>query len=210
MVTAALAAMTKPLRVVIIDNYDSYVYNLYQRIGELTGVVSSVFRNDRTTLEEIEACEPTHIVISPGPGSPDNETYFGVCARVLRELGPTIPTLGVCLGHQGIGVAFGAKIARAPKPMHGKTSLVRHTGSPLFAGLAAELEVMRYHSLVIDPTSVPESLRVTATTMDGIIMGIDHVTHPIFGVQFHPESIGTPCGVQILANFLAIQHEGNK
>lgn len=194
----------RALRVVIIDNYDSYTYNLYQRIGEMTGVAAEVFRNDRVSLEDVAALEPTHLVISPGPGNPEDPAHFGVCRRLIVELGSAVPILGVCLGHQGIGAAFGGRIARAPRPMHGKTSAIAHDGSSLFRGIDRPMRAMRYHSLVVEAESVPACLRVTAWTEDGLVMGLAHVEHPVFGVQFHPESIGTPDGSKLLANFLAL------
>lgn len=194
--------MDRDWRIVIIDNYDSYAYNLYQRIGEIVGAAPRVFRNDRVTVSEVNDLAPTHLVISPGPGSPDNPAYFGICRRLVLELGPRVPVLGVCLGHQGIGAAYGGRVIRAPAPMHGKSSRVRHDGSLLFRGLDSPLIAMRYHSLILDPEAIPDSLRVTAWTDDGIVMGVAHKEFPIFGVQFHPESIGTPDGMQILRNFL--------
>ena len=194
-------------RVVLIDNYDSFVYNLYQSLGELTGVEAKVVRNDRTSVEAIIAERPTHLIISPGPGNPEQPAWFGVCHEVILTLGRTVPLLGVCLGHQGIGVAFGGRIIRAPRVMHGKTSRVRHDGEGLFAGLESPLEVMRYHSLVIDPETLPASLRVTAATDEGLIMGVAHRQFPIFGVQFHPESIGTRSGQRLLRNFLSGRRE---
>jgi anthranilate synthase/aminodeoxychorismate synthase-like glutamine amidotransferase len=189
-------------RIILIDNYDSFVYNLYQALGELTGVEATVVRNDRTSVEAIAAEHPTHIIISPGPGNPEDPAWFGICREVILTLGRTVPLLGVCLGHQGIGVAFGGRVVRAPKMMHGKTSPIRHNGEGLFAGLENPLEVMRYHSLMIDPDTLPGSLRVTATSEEGLIMGVAHTEHPIVGVQFHPESIGTRSGLQLLHNFL--------
>jgi len=189
-------------RIVLIDNYDSFVYNLYQALGELTGVDAKVVRNDRIRVEAIAAEQPTHLIISPGPGNPEDPAWFGICREVILTLGRTVPLLGVCLGHQGIGAAFGARVVRAPKVMHGKTSLIRHDGEGLFAGLESPLEVMRYHSLMIDPGTLPASLRVTATSEEGLIMGVAHKEHPIVGVQFHPESIGTRSGLQLLHNFL--------
>lgn len=189
-------------RIVIIDNYDSYAYNLYQRIGEIVGVAPRVFRNDRVTVEEVDDLAPTHLIISPGPGNPEDPAYFGICRQLVLELGPRLPILGVCLGHQGIGFAYGARVIQAPTPMHGKCSRVTHDGSHLFRGLDSPLVGMRYHSLVLDPETVPESLQVTAWTDDGIVMGFAHKEFPIFGVQFHPESIGTPQGAHILHNFL--------
>lgn len=189
-------------RIVIIDNYDSYAYNLFQYLGELTGKAATVVRNDRTTLDEIAAMNPTHIVISPGPGNPEDPAYFGVCKDVILNLGKTVPLLGVCLGHQGIGHAFGGRVVRAPKVMHGKTSRVHHDEAGIFHDVPNPCVVMRYHSLIIDPATLPSALRVTAATEDGIIMGVAHREYPIVGVQFHPESIGTPTGMQMLRNFL--------
>jgi anthranilate synthase/aminodeoxychorismate synthase-like glutamine amidotransferase len=196
-------------RIVLIDNYDSFVYNLYQALGELTGVEAKVVRNDRTSVEAITAERPTHLIISPGPGNPEQPAWFGVCREVILTLGRTIPLLGVCLGHQGIGAAFGGRIIRAPRVMHGKMSHVRHDGEGLFAGLESPLEVMRYHSLVIDPETLPSSLRVTAATDEGLIMGVAHRQFPIFGVQFHPESIGTRSGQRLLSNFLEREGVGS-
>jgi anthranilate synthase/aminodeoxychorismate synthase-like glutamine amidotransferase len=193
--------MTGP--VVILDNYDSFVYNLYQAVGEITGRAAQVIRNDAITLAQLVALEPSHLIISPGPGNPEDPAYFGVCGAAILELGPRIPLLGVCLGHQGIAAAFGARVIRAPKVMHGKTCLIEHGGRGLFAGLPAPLRVMRYHSLIVDADSIPESLEVTSRTTDGIIMSFAHRQWPIFGVQFHPESIGTPQGPTLLRNFLA-------
>lgn len=189
-------------RVVLIDNYDSFVYNLYQAIGELTGVEAHVVRNDRTSVEAIAAERPTHLILSPGPGNPEDPAWFGICREVILTLGPRIPLLGVCLGHQGIGAAFGGRVVRAPKVMHGKTSLIRHEGEGLFHGLESPLEAMRYHSLMIDPDTLPASLRVTARSDEGVIMAVAHREHPIVGVQFHPESIGTSSGPRLLRNFL--------
>ncbi len=190
------------LRVVIVDNYDSYAYNLFQRIGELTGAEARVVRNDQLTLAELEALQPTHVVISPGPGNPEDPAYFGICREVILTLGKRVPVLGVCLGHQGIGAAFGGRVVRAPQVMHGKTSRIRHDGSGVFSQLPDPCEVMRYHSLMIAPDTMPACLRVTARTEDGIVMGVEHREFPIHGVQFHPESIGTPEGTTMLANFL--------
>ena len=190
------------LRVVIVDNYDSYAYNLFQRIGELTGAEARVVRNDQLTLAELEALQPTHVVISPGPGNPEDPAYFGICREVILTLGKRVPVLGVCLGHQGIGAAFGGRVVRAPQVMHGKTSRIRHDGSGVFSQLPDPCEVMRYHSLMIAPDTMPACLRVTARTEDGIVMGVEHREFPIHGVQIHPESIGTPEGTTMLANFL--------
>ena len=192
------------MRLVVIDNYDSFVYNIVQLLGELTGEMAMVHRNDQVRVEEIVATEPTHLFISPGPGNPEDPAYFGVCTRLIRELGPRIPTLGVCLGHQGIGAAFGGRVVPAPRVMHGKTSRVLHDGTGLFAGLPSPLTAMRYHSLMLDEADLPDCLDVTSRSEDGLVMSIAHREHPIVGVQFHPESIGTEHGTALLANFLAI------
>lgn len=195
----------RPLRIVIIDNYDSFVYNLHQRFGELTGVASTVVRNDRTSVAEVAAMRPTHIVISPGPGNPHDRAYFGVCREIILELGASTPLLGVCLGHQGIGAVFGGKVVSAPVLMHGKTSAILHDGSGIFAGVASPTVVMRYHSLIVDRETLPPCLTVNATTEGGIIMGLVHREYPIHGVQFHPESIGSGTGTKMLKNFLALE-----
>ncbi|OIP97658.1 aminodeoxychorismate/anthranilate synthase component II [Candidatus Wirthbacteria bacterium CG2_30_54_11] len=194
------------MKTLIIDNYDSFTFNLYQHFGEL-GASPVVYRNDKIDLQGIRNLAPTHIVISPGPGDPRDQAYFGVCAEVIRELGPIIPVLGVCLGHQGIGHIFGGTVKRAPQIMHGKTSQIDHDGQFLFAGIDSPLVAMRYHSLIVDQNGLPDDLIVTATTRDDqIIMGLRHRIHPIFGIQFHPESIGTPSGKQMLNNFMRITH----
>ena len=184
--------------VLLIDNYDSFTYNLYQFLCEL-GADVTVVRNDAVTLEEIEAMAPERIVISPGPRTP---AEAGISTDVVRRFGPTVPTLGVCLGHQCIGVAYGAAVAGAGEIMHGKTSMVHHDGQGVFAGLPEPLEGIRYHSLAIVPESVPEELEVTARTDSGVIMGVRHRSHPVEGIQFHPESIMTQAGKELLANFL--------
>ena len=189
------------MKTLIIDNYDSFTFNLFQYLGELDEA-PIVYRNDQITLAQVEALAPDRIVISPGPGNPENPAYFGVCREVILELGPRIPLLGVCLGHQGICAAFGGKVVRAPYVMHGKTSEITHDKSELYAGISTPFEVMRYHSLVADPESIPDCLTVTARTHDGIIMGLRHKTFPIHGVQFHPESIGTGPGRRLIENFL--------
>jgi len=189
------------MKVLILDNYDSFVYNLYQAIGEL-GAEPVVHRNDSVTLREIRTLAPDAIVLSPGPGHPANTRDFGVCGDVLRELSPAIPTMGVCLGHQGIGTAYGAQVGHAARILHGKTSLVRHDGRTIFEGLPNPMTAGRYHSLAIDPTSLPPDLEVSATSDDGEIMGVRHRRDPIEGVQFHPESILTPDGRGLLRNFL--------
>ena len=184
----------------VIDNYDSFTYNLVQLLGEL-GAEPVVRRNDQVTVAEIAGGGYHGIVISPGPGEPSGA---GVSLAAIRELGPRLPILGVCLGHQAIGEAFGGHIVRAPRPVHGKASRVTHDGRGIFAGVPAEIEVARYHSLVIEPHSCPPVLEVTASTADGIIMGVRHRSLPIEGVQFHPESVLTSNGVQILANFVRL------
>jgi anthranilate synthase/aminodeoxychorismate synthase-like glutamine amidotransferase len=191
-------------RVVILDNYDSFVFNLYQAVGEIAGTPPRVFRNDAVQVSEIAALEPTHIIVSPGPGDPTQLKHFGACSDTITELGPKTPLLGVCLGHQGIASAYGGEVVRGAMPTHGKTSLIVHDGEGVFKGVSSPIEAMRYHSLVVSEESLPLELSVTATTPDGVVMGLRHRTHPIHGVQFHPESIGTPAGRQIIANFLAM------
>ena len=184
----------------VIDNYDSFTYNLVQFLGEL-GAEPVVRRNDQVTVAEIAAGGYRGVVISPGPGVPQGA---GVSLAAIRELGGKLPILGVCLGHQAIGEAFGGRIVRAPQPVHGKASRVKHDGRGIFAGVPAEIEVGRYHSLVIEPATCPQVLEVTATTADGIIMGVRHRSLPIEGVQFHPESVLTSSGMQILSNFVRL------
>jgi anthranilate synthase/aminodeoxychorismate synthase-like glutamine amidotransferase len=184
----------------VIDNYDSFTYNLVQFLGEL-GAEPVVRRNDQVTVAEIAAGGYRGVVISPGPGEPKGA---GVSLAAIRELGGKLPILGVCLGHQAIGEAFGGRIVRAPQPIHGKASRVKHDGCGIFAGVPEEIEVGRYHSLVIEPATCPQVLEITATTADGIIMGVRHRTLPIEGVQFHPESVLTGSGMQILSNFVRL------
>jgi anthranilate synthase component 2 len=191
--------------VLLIDNYDSFTFNLYQYIGELTDKVT-VARNSDVPLGRIRAGEFTHIVISPGPGDPTDRAYFGACHEVIREFYQTYPILGICLGHQGIGAAFGGKVVRAPVIMHGKTSRLAHRNTGVLKGLPKEVEVMRYHSLVIATESLPDELVVDAVANDGSIMAMHHAEYPIFGLQFHPESFATGTGKQMLSNFL---QEGN-
>lgn len=190
----------------ILDNYDSFTFNLAHYLGALGGE-PVVHRNDRITLDEIRALAPARIVLSPGPGDPRDLAYFGVCHEVIVQLGPHLPVLGVCLGHQGIAAAYGARIVRAPEVMHGKTSPVQHDGSALFLELPSPFEAMRYHSLIVEAASLPGCLRATAHTSDGVVMGLQHEHHPVFGVQFHPESIGTQSGsgMRLLQNFLQIR-----
>jgi anthranilate synthase component 2 len=189
------------MKTVILDNYDSFTFNLYQYVGELDER-PRVLRNDELTFEELASLRPDRIIISPGPGRPENPCYFGICRRVILELGQRVPILGVCLGHQGIVDAFGGRIVRAPAAMHGKTSPVRHDGRGVYAGLPPVFDAMRYHSLAGDAQSMPDCLDVTAWTADNVVMGVRHRTFPIEGIQFHPESIGTPCGKALIANFL--------
>jgi len=182
----------------MIDNYDSFTYNLVQYLREL-GATVEVHRNDRIRLEEIRAMRPERIVLSPGPCTP---TEAGICCEVIRALGPSTPLLGVCLGHQCIGAAYGGRIIRAGRLMHGKTSPIQHDGQTLFAGLPNPFEATRYHSLLIERESLPADLRVSAETAEGEIMGVRHQAHPVEGVQFHPESILTQPGKALLRNFL--------
>ena len=184
--------------ILLIDNYDSFTYNLYQYLCEL-GAEVSVRRNDELTPEDVESIEPKGIVVSPGPGTPREA---GVSNDVILRWGPTIPTLGVCLGHQCIGSAFGGVVDRAGEIMHGKTSMVHHDGKGVFKGLPDPFEAIRYHSLAVYKEDLPDSLEVTAWTDNGIIMGLRHKEHPIEGIQFHPESIMTPVGKDLLQNYL--------
>ncbi len=189
------------MNVLIIDNYDSFVYNLYQRLGEL-GANPTVVRNDAITLKEVRVLAPDALVLSPGPGHPGNARDFGVCADLLRELSPHVPTLGVCLGHQGIGAVFGGTVGHAARLLHGKTSRIRHDGRTIFEGLPNPFVAGRYHSLAIERSSIPPELEVSATAEDGEVMAVRHTRYPIEGVQFHPESILTPDGPALLRNFL--------
>jgi anthranilate synthase component II len=185
--------------ILLIDNYDSFTFNLAQYLGEL-GAPPLVKRNDQITVEEIAALAPSHIVLSPGPGRPEDA---GVSVDVIRRFGPTTPLLGVCLGHQGIGIAFGGTVVRAGELMHGKTSAVHHDGQGVFRGVPAPFNAGRYHSLVIaDP--VPDALETCARTDSGVIMGVRHRHFPVHGVQFHPESVLTGDGHQLLRNFLEL------
>jgi anthranilate synthase component 2 len=187
------------LRVLVIDNYDSFVYNLVQELGEL-GAEPVVHRNDAIDLDGIRAASPDAILISPGPGRPDDA---GISLEVIEQLGVDYPILGVCLGHQSIGQAYGGRVVAAPTLMHGKTSAIHHTGAGVFAGLPEPFIATRYHSLVVEPATLPDVLEVTATTDDGVIMGFRHRELPVEGVQFHPESVLTQSGPSLLANFLA-------
>ncbi len=189
---------------VIIDNFDSFTYNLYQYLGEL-GVDVRVFRSDAVTIDELRSLSPEQIVISPGPGVP---AQAGISVPVVRELGDSVPILGVCLGHQAIAEAFGGNIVRAPQLYHGKTSIIHHDGSELFAGIENDTPAMRYHSLIVEEESLPDELVITARAVDGEIMAVRHCTKPIYGVQFHPESIYTAWGKQLLVNFLDLSAQG--
>ena len=184
--------------ILVIDNYDSFTYNLVQYLGEL-GAEMRVVRNDAMPLDEVATMRPERIVISPGPGTPDDA---GMSVDVIRRFGASTPILGVCLGHQAIGQAYGATVARARKQMHGKTSAIRHENAGVFAGLSNPFTATRYHSLVVLKETVPPDLEVTAWSEDGEIMGLRHRSHPVEGVQFHPESILTVEGKRLLANFL--------
>jgi len=184
----------------VIDNYDSFTYNLVQYFGEL-GAELKVFRNDEVTVADAEALHPSHIVISPGPGTPDDA---GVSNQLIQEMGSRTPVLGVCLGHQCICQIFGGSIIRAETLMHGKTSLIHHDGKGVFVDLPEPFEATRYHSLIVDPPSVPKELEVTARTDAGEVMGVRHREKPMHGVQFHPESILSREGKQLLSNFLKL------
>lgn len=182
----------------LVDNYDSFTYNLYQFIGEIYSDIL-VVRNDKIGLNDIALMDPKGIIISPGPGRPENA---GISVNIVDEFEGKIPILGICLGHQAIGYAYGAKIIRATTIMHGKTSSVNHVGEGVFEGIKSPIKAMRYHSLVIDKDSLPESLEITAETDDGTIMAIKHKRHHVYGLQFHPESILTDDGKNILKNFV--------
>ena len=190
------------MKVLVIDNYDSFVYNLVQYIGELGGE-PVVYRNDQITLQQAIGLNPQRIVISPGPGTPEEPHYFGVCSAILQQMSYKIPTLGVCLGNQGIIYAFGGKIVQAKRLMHGKTSQIRHDGKGVFEGVKNPFTATRYHSLVGDRSSIPSCLKITAKSIDDDeIMGVRHKTYPITGVQFHPESILCEDGKKMIKNFL--------
>lgn len=186
--------------ILVIDNYDSFTYNLVQYLGEL-GATIEVRRNDQTTVEEIARLGPERIVISPGPKTP---TEAGICLEVIEKFTGHLPILGVCLGHQAIGQAFGGKVIRAPEIMHGKTSAITHDGRTVFAGLPNPFPATRYHSLIVERATLPACLEMSATSPDGLIMGLRHKKAKVEGVQFHPESILTNSGKQLLANFLRL------
>ena len=194
-----LGALSKRM-ILVIDNYDSFTYNLVQYLGEL-GAQLKVRRNDQITLDEIEGMAPERIVISPGPKTPSEA---GICLNVILNFSGRMPILGVCLGHQAIGQAFGGKVIRAPEIMHGKTSLISHDGKTIFSGLPNPFPATRYHSLIVERDSLPDCLAVSATSPDGLIMGLRHKALKVEGVQFHPESVLTDAGMQLLANFLKL------
>jgi len=185
---------------VVIDNYDSFTYNLVQYFGELNTELK-VFRNDAITIDQLSELNPTHICISPGPGTPDEA---GISCDVIAEFGPKIPLFGVCLGHQSIGQVFGGKVIRAPRLMHGKTSLMYHEGASVFKGIDNPMEATRYHSLIVEKESLPDCLEITSWTDQDEIMGLKHKDYPIHGVQFHPESILTKQGKELVHNFLTM------
>jgi len=190
------------VKVVVIDNYDSFVYNLVQYVGE-QGAETVVFRNDQVSLKRLAELKPDRIVISPGPGTPEDERYFGVCTKILRSLSQNVPTLGVCLGHQGIINAYGGRIVHAKRLMHGKTCMINHDGRSIFRGVRNPLTATRYHSLAGERCSIPSCLEISAECLDdGEIMAVRHVKFPIEGVQFHPESILCEDGKIIIKNFL--------
>ncbi|MEL7566934.1 MAG: aminodeoxychorismate/anthranilate synthase component II [Dehalobacterium sp.] len=198
--------------ILMIDNYDSFVYNLYQYFLEL-GEKVEICRNDKITLEEIQRISPSHIILSPGPCTP-NEA--GICLDAIKRFGPTIPILGVCLGHQAIGQAYGGKVVRAKKPMHGKETPIHHDGLGVFSQLPQPLKVGRYHSLIVERDTLPHNLKITALSQEGEIMGLRHAYYPVEGVQFHPESILTEKGHHLLENFIkqggnyAVLHTNNR
>lgn len=192
--------------ILLVDNYDSFSYNLYQMIGTLDADIR-VVRNDALSVDEVAALAPSHIILSPGPGRPEEA---GICIELVRQLGASIPLLGVCLGHQAIAAAFGAAVTYAQRLMHGKQSLVQFdTDSPLFAGLPKAAPVARYHSLAVAADTLPDALMPVAQTLDGAaeVMALQHADYPIYGVQFHPESIMTPDGAAMLKNFLAVRSD---
>lgn len=191
--------------IVVIDNYDSFTYNLVQYVGEM-GIRQTVFRNDQVKVDDVLGMKPEAIIVSPGPCTPSEA---GISVELIQRTGD-IPILGVCLGHQAVGQAFGGKVVKAPVIVHGKTSEIHHGQNSLFLDIPSPFTATRYHSLIVDRQSLPESLQVTAWTEDGLIMGLQHRTRPVFGVQFHPESIGTPKGKLIIRNFLQLSSRHRK
>ncbi len=190
------------MMILVIDNYDSFTYNIVQRLGEL-GAELDVYRHDKITVERVRQLQPDRIVISPGPGFPRDA---GISLEIIRRLGAEIPLLGICLGHQSIGEAYGGRVVHAPELMHGKTSMIYHRGDPIFADVPMPFEATRYHSLIVEEATLPESLVVTARAQTGEIMGMRHRCHPVIGLQFHPESILTADGLKMLDNFLDGAH----
>lgn len=190
---------------VLIDNYDSFTYNLYHYLGEI-GADVTVYRNDEITVEALSAMEPEGIILSPGPCTP-NEA--GICLETIEKLGSKIPILGVCLGHQAIGQVYGGKVVRAPYLMHGKVSKILHKGESVFKNLNSPFDATRYHSLIVEKSSLPDCLKITSATEDDIIMGLAHKEHPVHGVQFHPESIASEHGHDILKNFISMANNHN-
>ncbi|MBY0355135.1 MAG: aminodeoxychorismate/anthranilate synthase component II [Rickettsiales bacterium] len=188
------------MTILLLDNYDSFTYNLLHYLAEL-GAETEVVRNDALSVTDIRSKQPQGILISPGPGRPEDA---GICPDVIRELGAEIPIFGVCLGHQAIGMVFGGDVIRAPQPMHGKTSLIHHMNEGVFSGLPSPFTATRYHSLIVKAETLPDTLKVTAQTEDGLIMGLQHRHYPIHGVQFHPESIASEHGHALLNNFLTL------
>ena len=186
--------------ITLIDNYDSFTYNLVHYFGDL-GVACSVYRNDQVSVEQVFAESPRAIVLSPGPCDPDQA---GICLDLIKKNDGRVPLLGVCLGHQAIGQAYGGRVIRAPRLMHGKISTIFNSGEGIFRGVPSEFMATRYHSLLVEEKSLPPVLRITATTSEGLIMALQHQNQPVFGVQFHPESIASACGHALLANFLSI------
>lgn len=184
--------------ILMIDNYDSFTYNLYQYVGEIYKDIK-VVRNDKLTIQDIKNMKLEGIIISPGPGTPDDA---GISVEAIKSFAGIVPILGICLGHQSIAKAFGGEVVGADKIMHGKTSIIKHNGEELFYGVKNPLKVMRYHSLIANKEKLPESLKVTAETEDGVIMGIKHAKYKVYGLQFHPESYFTECGRDIIKNFL--------
>lgn len=190
---------------ILIDNYDSFTYNLFHYLGSF-GAEVLVKRNDAVTVDEVMASRPDAIVISPGPCDPDRA---GICLDLIRRAAGVVPILGVCLGHQSIGQAFGGRVVRAPKPMHGKLSMISHRAEGLFASVPSPFHATRYHSLMVEPDGFPPDLEITATSEDGVIQGLQHRQLPIYGVQFHPESIETEHGMRIIGNFLDLARRRN-
>ncbi|MDA0990256.1 MAG: aminodeoxychorismate/anthranilate synthase component II, partial [Verrucomicrobia bacterium] len=195
------------MRTLLIDNYDSFTFNLYQAIAEVSGQVPLVVKNDAISMAEIERLDPDNIILSPGPGRPERVRDFGVCADVLRQT--DIPVLGVCLGMQGLAWAFGGAVTWAPEPMHGRSSSIRHADDPLFAGLPDPFRAVRYHSLCVE-SDLPDCLRAIAWSDDGVIMALRHIAKPFWGVQFHPESVATEHGHQLIRNFLNLTRDHHR